>query len=309
MKATISLLLMIFQLQIHGQSFTENPVEIGALKGTLSVPAGETNTAILLIAGSGPTDRNGNSALGLNNNSLKMVAHQLTEAGYAVLRYDKRGIAASKAAVVDPVAIRFNHFVNDAKSWLTLLSNEGYGNLIIVGHSQGSLVGILAAQDNKNVKAFVSLAGLGEDAGEAIVRQLGIQSPVWAEDARINIDSMKAGYTITKFNPYLISIFGPVIQPFLRSYIAYTPAEELKKLDIPVLIINGTTDLQVDQNQANSLKEAYSSGKLLIIDGMNHVLKDAPENDLAANAATYNNPELPLSDGLITGILQFIDKL
>ena len=309
MRATITLLLLFISSQLLSQSFTEKEVEIGELKGTLSIPAQETNKAILLIAGSGPTDRNGNSTLGLNNNSLKMVAQQLSDAGYAVLRYDKRGIAASKAAIDNPTDLRFNHFIDDAKSWLNLLSDEGYKDLIVIGHSQGSLVGMLAAQNDKKVKGFISLAGLAEDSGEAIVRQLNAQSPVLGEDARVNIDSMKAGYTVTQFNPYLISIFGPAIQPFLKSYIAYTPAQEIKKLDIPVLIINGTTDLQIDIPQAERLKKAYPEAELLIIEGMNHVLKDVPEGDLTANAAMYNNPELPLSEGLISGMLKFIEKL
>ncbi|WP_436517548.1 alpha/beta hydrolase [Ekhidna sp. To15] len=309
MKTILSLLALFLSIALYSQSFTEKEVQVDELRGTLSIPDKKTNTAVLLISGSGPTDRNGNSALGLNNNSLKMVAQELTEGGYAVLRYDKRGIAESKTAVADPTSIRFNDFIDDAKSWIDLLSNEGYTEIVIAGHSQGSLVGMLAAQDNENVKGFVSLAGLAEDAGNAIVRQLGAQSPMLAEDAKINIDSIKAGYTVNQFNPYLISIFGPAIQPFLKSYIAYAPAQEITKLDIPVLIINGTTDLQIDIDQAYQLKEAFPDGELLIIQGMNHVLKDAPADDLAANAATYNNPDLPLSEGLISGILKFIEKL
>lgn len=308
MKTLFTLICLFIILSATGQQFTEKEVEMDKLKGTLSIPESKTNTAILLIAGSGPTDRNGNNALGFTNNSLKMAAHELSKTGYAVLRTDKRGIAASKEAVEDPTNLRFEHLVEDAKSWINFLNQEGYKKLIIAGHSQGSLVGMMAAQDNENVVGFISLAGLAEDAGEAIVRQLGAQSPVLAEDARVNIDSMKAGYTVKKFNPYLISLFGPAIQPFLKSYISYSPAEEIKKLDIPVLIINGTTDIQIEVSQADSLKKAYPKADLLIIEGMNHVLKDAPA-DPAANMATYNNPELPLSDDLMTGMITFIKKL
>ncbi|MEQ8628409.1 alpha/beta fold hydrolase [Ekhidna sp.] len=308
MKTLFTLIYLFIILSATGQQFTEKEVEMDKLKGTLSIPESKTNIAILLIAGSGPTDRNGNNALGFTNNSLKMAAHELSKTGYAVLRTDKRGIAASKEAVEYPTNLRFEHFVEDAKSWLNFLNQEGYKKLIIAGHSQGSLVGMMAAQDNENVVGFISLAGLAEDAGEAIVRQLGAQSPVLAEDARVNMDSMKAGYTVKKFNPYLISLFGPAIQPFLKSYISYSPAEEIKKLDIPVLIINGTTDIQIEVSQADSLKKAYPKADLLIIEGMNHVLKDAPA-DPAANMATYNNPELPLSDDLITDMITFIKKL
>ena len=308
MKKTLTALLLLMAIALYSQSFSEEQVSIGELKGTMTIPSTATSTAILIISGSGPTDRDGNSALGLNNNSLKMVAEAFTAAGYASLRFDKRGIAESRAAVTDQTSVRFNDFVEDARNWINLLAEKGYENIIIAGHSQGSLVGMLAAQDNEKVVAFISIAGLSDDAGNAIVRQLEAQSPVLAEDARINMDSIKAGYTVTKYNPYLISIFGPIIQPFLKSYIAYTPTEEIKKLSIPIMIVNGTTDLQIGIEQANQLKEAYPQSELLIIEGMNHVLKDAPM-DMVANSATYNKPELPLSKGLMAGMLAFIKKL
>ncbi|MEP0985513.1 alpha/beta fold hydrolase [Ekhidna sp.] len=308
MKALLTITLIAICSLTIAQDFTEKQVEIGGLKGTLSTPNKKTKTAILLIAGSGPTDRNGNSAMGFVNNSLKMVSENLASAGYAVLRYDKRGIAESKKAVENPATIRFDQFVDDARSWLNFLKNEGYKKLIIAGHSQGSLVGMLAAQNNENVKAFISISGLSENAGDAIVRQLGAQSEELAMDARINIDSMKAGYSVNKYSPYLISLFGPAIQPFLKSYMAYTPNDEIKKLSIPILLVNGSTDIQVGIDQAQSLKESYPDAELIILEGMNHILKDAPL-DPGANMATYNNPDLPLSDGLMSGIISFIQKL
>lgn len=308
LKSILTQTLVLLCSLTFAQGFSEREVSIGDLYGTLTEPVSKTKTAVLLIAGSGPTDRDGNNALGFNNNSLKMVAQELSTSGYAVLRYDKRGIAGSKNAVTNQANLRFEHFIEDAKNWLIFLIEEGYENLVVAGHSQGSLVGMMAAQENANVVGFISIAGLAEDSGEAIVRQLGAQSPVLAEDARINIDSMKAGYTVKKYNPYLISLFGPSIQPFLKSYIAYTPTEEIKKLEVPILIINGTTDIQIGVDQAENLRNAYPNAELVIIEGMNHVLKDAPE-DLAANVATYNNPDLPLSDGLMSGMIKFIQKL
>ncbi len=309
MKTLTSLLFISLVFSGYTQTFSEEEVSIGDLKGTLSVPKAKTKTAVLMISGSGPTDRDGNSAMGLNNNSLKMVAQSISEAGYTVLRYDKRGIAKSKAAVEDQTSVRFDHFVEDTRNWLNLLSEKGYKNLVIIGHSQGSLVGMLAAQKNENVKGFISIAGLAEDAGAAIVRQISAQSPPLGEDARLNMDSLKNGHTVKTYSPYLASIFNPQIQPFLKSYVAYSPAQEIQKLEVPALIINGTNDIQVGQDQAKELKQSYPSSELLIIEGMNHVLKDTPDGDLAANMATYNNPDLPLSDGLMTGIISFIEKL
>jgi len=262
-----------------------------------------------MISGSGPTDRDGNSTLGFVNDGLKMVAHGITEAGFAVLRYDKRGIAKSKAAIEDPASLRFDDFIVDAKSWVQFLRDKGYKKVIIAGHSQGSLVGIMAAQANEDVDGFISISGLSEDAGAAIVRQIGQQSKPLSEEVKIKLDSIKDGFEVKKYSPLLISILNPQIQPFLASYIKYDPSEEIKKLDIPVLIINGTTDLQVRTEDAQRLKESYPAATIKIINGMNHVLKDAPEGDLMANSATYNKPELPLSEGLMPGIVDFIKNL
>ncbi|MEO1255806.1 MAG: alpha/beta hydrolase, partial [Bacteroidota bacterium] len=128
-------------------------------------------------------------------------------------------------------------------------------------------------------------------------------------ETKSNPDSLRDGHIVKKYNPFLASIFNPQIQPFLKSYIAYNPAEEIQKLQIPVLLINGTNDIQVGEDQAQRLKEAYSNAQLLMVKGMNHVLKDVPDGDLTANMATYNNPELALSEELIPGIISFIEKL
>lgn len=294
---------------LFSQEVKEDTVSIGKLKGTLTVPSKKTETAILLIAGSGPTDRNGNSVMGLNNNSLKFVAENLTAAGFSVLRYDKRGIAASAAAVSNPSSLRFENFVEDAVSWLDFLDSQGYQQLIVVGHSQGSLVGILAAAKFKKVAGFISISGPAEDAATVIVNQIAAQSTELAKDAEINLDSLKKGFTVTKYSPYLISIFNPGVQDFLRSYMKYDPSSEIKKLDIPVLLVNGTTDIQVNKSHAKALQKAYPAARLLIIDGMNHVLKDAPEDNLTANMMTYSNPDLPLSAGLVEGMVSFIKSL
>lgn len=308
MKITALAFSLIVTTFSYAQSFSEEEVSIGELKGTLSTPDKKTKTAILMISGSGPTDRNGNSAMGLNNNSLKMVAQEFAETGYAVLRFDKRGIAASKNAAVDPIALRFDDFITDAQSWLSFLGDKGYKNLVVAGHSQGSLVGMIVAAKNEKVKGFISLAGVAADAGTTLIRQLQDRAPVLVPDATVALDSLRAGHTVNKVNPYLVSLFGAHIQGFMKSYIAYNPSKEITKLNIPVLIINGTTDIQIAVDQAEALHAACTNSKLKIIEGMNHVLKDAPA-DPAANMAAYNDPELPLSDGLMDSLVSFIETL
>ena len=167
---------------------------------------------------------------------------------------------------------------------------------------------MVAAQGNKKVKGYISLAGLGEDSGTVVLQQLEKQAPTLVAEAKIILDSMREGHTVKKVNPFLLALFGPQVQGYFSSYIAYDPSEEIKKLDIPALIINGTTDIQVDVSQAEMLKKAYPDARLEIIEGMNHILKDAP-SDLAANMATYSKPELPLTEGLVNTIVSFIKTL
>ena len=308
MKYLFFIYLLATNCFLSAQEYTEEEVAMGDLRGTISVPKKKSRTAVLMISGSGPTDRDGNSKLGYENNSLKLVAQRIADQGVAVLRFDKRGIAGSQKAVSDPLALRFDDFVNDAKNWLDLLAGRGYKKLVVIGHSQGSLTGMLAARDNKRVKGFISIAGLADDAGVAIIEQLGRQAPILKDEAKVALDSLRAGHTVNKVNPFLTSLFGPQIQGFLKSYIQYTPKAEITKLTIPVLIINGTTDIQVGVENAEALQQAYPNSKLEIIEGMNHVLKIAP-SDPAANIATYNDPDLPLAGGLMEVILSFIKTL
>jgi len=309
MRTLFAALILFISLVTSAQEIKEAEVSIGPLKGTLSTPSSPTKTVIMLISGSGPTDRDGNSQFGFVNNSLKMVAEAFTQSGYAVLRYDKRGIAKSAAAVSDPTATRFEDFVSDARSWLAFLKEEGFKKIVIAGHSQGSLVGMLAAQNNKRVIGFISIAGLSTDAGEAIVRQLSQQFPALTEEVNVKVDSIRKGHEVKRYNPLLISLFNPQIQLFLSSYIAYNPHDEIKKLEIPVLIVNGTSDLQVTISDAQSLHEGYDQSQLLIIEEMNHVLKHASKDNSTENMATYNIPDLELKEGLMEGMIQFIQKL
>ena len=301
--------LFCFTLLLTAQSFINEEVNVGDLKGTLSLPTKKTKTAILMISGSGPTDRDGNSAVGLLNNSLKMVAQSLSNSGYATLRFDKRGIAASKAAVEDLQKVRFDDFVEDTRLWIDFLQKRGFKRIVVAGHSQGSLVGMLASQNNPNVNGFISIAGIADEVGYTLEKQLKLQAPILVEEAKTTLDSMRAGYTVKKVHPLLNPLFGPQIQDFLKSYMKYTPSVEIQKLTIPILIINGTTDLQVSVDDAKKLNENAAKAKLLIIDDMNHVLKNAPKDDMASNIATYNNPSLPLSNGLMEGMITFIKKL
>jgi pimeloyl-ACP methyl ester carboxylesterase len=281
----------------------------GNIYGTLCMPVNANGKipVALFIAGSGPTDRDCNSpTLGLKTDAFKQLAHKLSEQGIATLRYDKRGIGESKAAMKSEITLRFDNYVDDAIAWVeSLKSDPRFSGVYIVGHSEGSLIGMVAAEHN--VAGYVSLAGVGETADKAIKRQLSNLPAGLKDTAYAIIDSLAAGKTVLKFPISLYTLFRPTVQPYEISWFKFDPQVLIKRLAIPILIIQGTTDIQVGVDDALRLKQANPSATLDTITGMNHVLKMAPI-ERQANMATYNNPALPINDKLVKDIEDFIGK-
>ena len=275
------------------------------IHGTLLFPEGlDKMPVVLIIAGSGPTDRNGNNQ-GYNNNSLKLLAEALADSGIASLRYDKRGIAASDAPNVHESDMRFEDFSTDAEKWIQLLSDDKrFNNVVVLGHSEGSLIGMLASQTN-GVNKYISVAGVGRKADIVLLEQIKTSSPFFTIPATNILDSLSNGYTVNSLPPALGPLFRPSVQPYLISWFKYDPAVEIAKLTIPVLIVQGNTDIQVPVSDAELLAEANPRAKLVIVEGMNHVFKEAPA-ERGANIKTYSNPDLPLIQGFAEEIIEFI---
>ena len=281
------------------------------LHGTLLLPDGEARVpGVVIVAGSGPTDRDGNSrvgATGLHNDSLKLLATSLAARGIASLRFDKRAIGASHVTGLDEATLRFGTYVADAKAWTALLAAEPrIDRVVLLGHSEGALVATLAAQGTA-VAGVVTVAGAGEPAAVLLRRQFhsgAMPAPLIAE-ADATLDSLAAGKPVAVPPPALLALFRPSVQPYLMSWLPLDPAKELAKVKVPVLIVQGTTDIQVAESDARLLAAARPDARLVLVDGMNHVLKVAPA-DRAANIATYNDPSLPLAPGLVDAIADFV---
>ncbi|WP_226581763.1 alpha/beta hydrolase [Halobacillus litoralis] len=279
----------------------------GKLYGELLMPDGvEEAPVALIIPGSGPTDRNGNTQGSRGNNSLKLLAEGLAEEGIASLRYDKRGAGRNAQAVVEEDKMRFEVFVNDAEQWLERLKQEErFTNIAVIGHSQGSLVGMMAAEP-ETTDAFVSLAGAGRPIDRVLEDQLKESLPEdLYEESETILEQLRKGEEVTKVRSSLQQLFSPDVQPFLRSWMAYDPSEQLSRLEVPILIINGEHDLQVSVEEARRLKAAKPEAELVLLEGMNHVLKDAPVKR-EENLATYTNPDLPLKEGLVEEVVKFL---
>lgn len=285
---------------------------LAPLSGTLVMPdATEPVPAVLLIAGSGPTDRNGNQLPAVAAATLQLLAEGLAENGIASLRFDKRGIGASAAAASPQEETTFEVFVDDAVSWARFLTEQaGIECVYLIGHSEGALIAALAAQQ-VDVCGVVSIAGAGSPIGDIIRRQLSAQAEVGAlpdtlpTAANSILDRLAAGELVPDPPEALAALFHPTVQPFLMSWMAIDPVAAIAAVEAPVLVLQGTTDIQVGVDQAELLAAARAGTELVILDGVNHVLKVAPL-DMAANVATYSDPDLPLAPGVIEAVVEFV---
>lgn len=281
----------------------------GNIYGTLTVadPA-KPSPIVLIIAGSGPTDRDCNSPLGIQTNAYKMLSEGFAKSQISSLRFDKRGIGKSKPAMTKESDLRFENYINDVVGWIKMLkSDKRFSKVIVLGHSEGSLIGMVAAAQT-NAGGFISISGPGKSADKILQEQLKTQLPpqLLMESNKI-LESLKKGETVANVNTSLATMYRPGVQPYMISWIKYDPAVEIKKIKSPVLIIQGTTDLQVTVNDAQLLAAAKPEAKLSIIDNMNHVLKESEAN-VTKNRSTYKNPTLPLKTGLVEMIVNFIQS-
>ena len=310
--ATFTRLAFIASLALSQIGFMTNPsqsldvsidVPGGTLHGTLLQPA--AGDVALIISGSGPTDRDSNSP-GLRNDALKLLAEGLLARGIGSLRYDKRGVGASAAAMGPEQDVVIETYVEDARQWLEFLAaTPGVNRRFVIGHSEGALIGTLASQ-GADVAGFVSLSGLGSPPMNTLRQQLRESplTPALQDEAVAILDMVANGQNVADVRLELAPLFRPSVQPYLRSWFRYDPAEEVAKLEIPILIVQGTTDIQIDVDDARRLAKANAHAQLHVVDGMNHILKSAPSSR-AENVAAYNDPALPLAPGLVEAIASF----
>ena len=295
--------------QTKAEIFKKEEININTLlKGSLYTPLknSKKETLVILIAGSGPTDRNGNQK-NVVNNSLKYLCEGLAQNDIAAFSYDKRMFAQISLGTLNEATLSFEDFINDAKEVLTYFKNQKkYNKIIIAGHSEGSLIGMVAA--NNNAEAFISIAGAGRSIDAVIVEQIEKQAPFLKEEVLKNFEILKSGKTFELKNEMLASLFRPSVQPYMISWLRYNPQDEIKKLKIPTLLLNGTNDLQVSVGEAELLKKSKPDAELVIIDAMNHVFKEI-KGDTAENMKSYNDPNLPISAQLLNTITRFIKTL
>jgi uncharacterized protein len=293
------------------QSFVEAPGPSGPLKGTMLAPASDGAPMMLVIPGSGPTDRDGNNPLGVKAATYKLLAEGLAARGIGTVRIDKRGMFASSMAVANGNDVTIDDYVTDVGAWIASIRKQtGAPCVWVLGHSEGGLVALAAAQKLPDICGLVLVSTGGRPLGEVLRMQLRANpanAPV-LDQAMAAIDSLEAGkhVDVTGMNPALMPLFAPQVQGFLISVFSYDPAKLISTIAKPVLILQGERDLQVSVADAERLKQAAPQAKLVLLPNTNHVLKTVMTDDRRANGATYMDPSLPLAPGVVDAVANFV---
>lgn len=276
------------------------------LHAVLTQPTAKGNVPLVVfIAGSGPTDLDGNQPM-VQSNCLKFLSNALVSNNIATLRYDKWGIAGSAEAGFDESKLIIDMYASDVVEIIRQMKARGFKDIYVAGHSEGSFIGLMALQQEQ-ATGFISIAGMGITADELIKKQIKPQLPAdLYNTASAIIDSLKQGHLVKNAPISLYSLFRPSVQPYMISWFKYSPVEMISKLKFPILILQGDNDLQVSVSDAQNLANANKNSKMVIIKKMNHVFKTI-EGGVQDNYAAYTNPNLPINGELSSEIIRFIN--
>jgi len=308
--------LIAFPTAAGAASWTEMPIEApgpdGPLAGTRTDVPGDAEPVVLIVPGSGPTDRDGNNPLGVAAATYRMVAHGLAEHGIATVRIDKRGMFGSASAVVDPNAVTIGDYANDLRNWITAIrASTGAKCIWVLGHSEGALVGLTAAAaDPAEICGLVLVAAPGQPLDDVVRDQLRANpanTPILAE-AEKALSGLKAGRHIPgeEISPPLMALFRPEVQDYLIDMFQRDPAALIAQIQLPTLLLYGDRDLQTPMSEGRLLASAASHAEFTVIPTANHVLKSVTADNREANVAAYADPTLPLAPGVVERIATFV---
>lgn len=286
------------------------PGPLGALHGTLLKPD-KPGAVVLIVSGSGPTDRDGNNAFGVKAQPYKLLAEALAARGIASVRIDKRGQFGSKAAVADGNKVRIADYVADVRAWVgAAKAATGARCVWLLGHSEGALI-VLATGDAPDVCGIITVSGPGRPFDVLIREQIHANpaNAVIFDQLDGGLARLRAGehVDVATLHPGLAPLFNPAVQDYLIDLIAHDPAKLAAALKSPLLIVQGLADIQVSEADARTLAAARSDARLALVPGVNHVLKNVgTRSDRAANLASYGHPDLPVDAAVVEAIAEFV---
>ena len=292
----------------YGQNKEFNSAQVTINKfveGILVTPYTETKIPLVIfIMDAGAINKDGNERMS-KNDTFKKLAHLMAKKGIASFRYNKRIFKLERLGIKEN-EITVEDFVKDAKAVISYLKQNGnYKNITVIGHGQGSLIGMLAS--NTNVDAFISIAGYGQPIDKSIIEQLSNQAPGLDKKALIAFQTLKSEGVVLNYSPALTSIFRRDLQKFMLSWMQYDPSEIISNLNIPILILHGTKDIQITLFEAQKLKKTALNATLLTPDNMNHILREIKGGRLE-NQKSYNEAWRPLMPEAVSTIINFIHQ-
>lgn len=289
------------------------PIEIDGPDGPLSgelVTATDARDILVIIPGSGPTDRDGNSAqMGAHSDTYKLLAEDLKAVGISSLRIDKRGFYGSAAAISDPNDVTIGAYAEDARKWVERAS-EVAPCVWIAGHSEGGLVALVAAQAlPKSLCGLILIATSGRPMGRLLIEQFRsnpANAPLIPEVEALVAD-LEAGHgrDPASLAPVLQPLFSDGLQRYMIDLFSYDPIAVAKSWHGPTLIVQGDADLQVKPRDADLLADAMPQAAHVDLRGATHMLKMNASGD---PLATYRNPALPLHPELIPSVVRFVKQ-
>lgn len=284
----------------------------GPLAGTY-LDAGKGAPVVLMLPGSGPTDRDGNNPLGVTAAPYRLLAEALASKGVSTVRIDKRGAFGSKGAVADGNAVTIEDYASDTHSWIgEIRKRTGAKCVWVLGHSEGGLVALVSAQNANDICGLVLVSSPGRKMGTIIREQLQANpgnKPILPQ-ALAALSSLEAGKLVdaSTIPAPLMVLFSPKVQPFLMNMLKQDPAALAAHTKVPMLVVQGDNDLQVALADANALHAAQPKSELVVVAGMNHVLKDVPPSDTKANFGAYADPSLPVDTKLVDSVAEFVKQ-
>lgn len=284
----------------------------GPLAGTM-LDVGTKAAVVLMIPGSGATDRDGNSPNGLTAGSLRLLAEALASKGVSSVRIDKRGMFGSKAAIADANKVTIGDYVTDTHNWVAAIRKQTGAKCVwVLGHSEGALVALASAQKPDGICGVILVSGAGRKLGEVIREQLRANpaNALVLDSAMAALDALEKGehVDVSAMHPALQKLFAPQVQDFLIDVFRHDPAKLAASLTVPLLIVQGQRDMQVSTADARALAAAQPKAELVLIPRMNHVLKDVDSDDSGANFATYSDSSLPVDQAIVDAIASFVKR-
>lgn len=302
------------------------------LAGTLTLPKKNgVFAAVVLVTGSGPQNRNEEL---MGHQPFAVIADYLTKNGIAVLRYDDRGVGASKGNFAIATTTNFANDANAAVQYLLTRKEINKTKIGIMGHSEGGIIAPMVAAQNKNVAFIVMLAGSGVDGGEVLLEQkklieqgMGISPQVIDQGLQTNKgafalikkisntqvlkDSLQqyfAGSSMGNLASEQQQMIATLTTPWMINFIKYNPAVALKKVTCPVLYLFGEKDLQVPpQQNASAIANALTNNKKAtqkIYPNLNHLFQHCSR----CTPDEYGKIEETFSTEVLQDILKFITQ-